>query len=194
MPKAHTRRPASVDGSSPGFTLIEILIVVGIIAVLAGLLSVTLVAARERGRQATCISNLKQIYAGLQMYKSDYDEQSWPVRLKLDQYLANMTFICPDAPLLIPTHAGQYVRRTTTSYANWNIMFDDPSVAAFLRKRMEERGAEYPIVFCRYHEGWGIMPVLRLDGSVDRRKVPRHMPMTGGSVPSSKHVLNSTDL
>jgi prepilin-type N-terminal cleavage/methylation domain-containing protein/prepilin-type processing-associated H-X9-DG protein len=57
-----------------GFTLIELLVVIAIIAILAAILFPVFAQAREKARQATCISNLKQIGSGLMMYTQDWDE------------------------------------------------------------------------------------------------------------------------
>jgi len=57
-----------------GFTLIEILVVIAIIALLAAILFPVFSAAREKARQSTCASNMKQIGVGITMYSQDYDE------------------------------------------------------------------------------------------------------------------------
>jgi len=58
-----------------GFTLIELLVVIAIIAILAAILFPVFARAREKARQASCQSNLKQISLGTLMYVSDYDQK-----------------------------------------------------------------------------------------------------------------------
>jgi prepilin-type N-terminal cleavage/methylation domain-containing protein/prepilin-type processing-associated H-X9-DG protein len=57
-----------------GFTLIELLTVIAIISLLAMLLFPVFSRARESGRRAACLSNMKQIGLGMILYLQDYDE------------------------------------------------------------------------------------------------------------------------
>jgi prepilin-type N-terminal cleavage/methylation domain-containing protein len=56
-----------------GFTLIELLVVIAIIAVLMAILIPTLNRAREQGKRAACLSNLKQLQLAWVMYADDFD-------------------------------------------------------------------------------------------------------------------------
>ena len=58
-----------------GFTLIELLVVIAIIAILAAILFPVFAKAREKARQATCTSNLKQLALASLMYAQDYDDR-----------------------------------------------------------------------------------------------------------------------
>src|SRR5262249_34700661 len=62
-----------------GFTLIELLVVIVIFAILAAIPSPVFAPAREKPRQTSCLSNLKQLSSAMLMYAGDYDERFPPV-------------------------------------------------------------------------------------------------------------------
>jgi prepilin-type N-terminal cleavage/methylation domain-containing protein/prepilin-type processing-associated H-X9-DG protein len=85
-----------------GFTLIELLVVIAIIAILAALLFPVFANAREKGRQASCSSNLKQISHAFLMYQDNWDE-SFPAYHRMAVKSNNgCAFSCHWSPQLQP--------------------------------------------------------------------------------------------
>ena len=100
-----------------GFTLIELLVVIAIIAILAAILFPVFAQARDKARQTSCLSNMRQISMALAMYRSDQDETqpesspdtnlnaldtceySYTWRACILPYAKNnQIFVCPSAP------------------------------------------------------------------------------------------------
>jgi prepilin-type N-terminal cleavage/methylation domain-containing protein len=106
-----------------GFTLVELLVVVAIIAIISAILLPVFAQVREKARQVQCISNARQLANANYMYVQDYDEtilpstnysvpasdplRIWPAMVQ--PYVKNQgVFLCPSAP------NGQFA-------ANWSV-------------------------------------------------------------------------
>jgi prepilin-type N-terminal cleavage/methylation domain-containing protein/prepilin-type processing-associated H-X9-DG protein len=115
------------------FTLVELLIVIGIIGLLAGLLLPALSRAKESGRSTACLSNLHQIGLALQLYVQDNQNTlptmyDWstnlvsntngpPINLVLSNYIGSSNvFRCP-------SERGRLFELTGSSYS-WNSLLN----------------------------------------------------------------------
>ena len=88
------------------FTLVELLVVIAIIAILAAILFPVFARAREKARQSSCTSNLKQIGLGLKQYAQDYDGR-YPEKSTV---LGNSFIRGADDPLSLPSVLDPYIK------------------------------------------------------------------------------------
>ena len=79
------------------FTIVELLIVIAIIGIIMALLLPALSKARAMGNKTACISNLRQIGAGMQLYKTDNNMNPvpWTSLLFPDYVSSNKVYQCP---------------------------------------------------------------------------------------------------
>lgn len=79
------------------FTLVELLVVIGIIAILAALLMPALNKAREKAQQTQCVNQLKQISLGMEMYRNDNRDRFpyWISNLYPDYINTKKVYQCP---------------------------------------------------------------------------------------------------
>ena len=123
-----------------GFTLVELMVVIGIIAALSGILFVVFSSAREAARRQGCVSNLRQIAQAMAMYRADWngveaspgqDLRYWQLGLPSREDNSMFYFVehyckgwavwrCPSARIP-PTQLNSYV---------WYPGPDDPSIPA----------------------------------------------------------------
>lgn len=152
-----------------GFTLVELLVVVGIIAILVALLLPALTKARASGQTASCLSNLRQIMMAFHLYagaNKDHlpdptaSEQSWESLLK--PYLpARDAFHCgADGGLFDNLHSSYDWRDTS-----------DPLTTAAGKLLIEVRRPDAIFVFDALPE-WharGTINAAQVDGSAQTR-------------------------
>jgi prepilin-type processing-associated H-X9-DG protein/prepilin-type N-terminal cleavage/methylation domain-containing protein len=112
------------------FTLIELLVVIAIIAILTAILLPVFAQAREKGRQASCSSNQKQIGIGILAYAQDYDE-TLPPGSYMDPTNTSPT---PWMNIVDPYVKGGYPTKAadsgTSSYGIFACPSFDPSIIA----------------------------------------------------------------
>ena len=154
---------------SHGFTLIELLVVIAIIAILAAILFPVFARAREKARQASCQSNLKQLGLAAAMYRSDYDEKpagawcgyakdnfgvtsrNWWAGL-LMPYVKNVQlFVCPSSSQQIVTgytQAGDPADSTNRPEAgialNWYVPAGGPATDATYWPYLSDSSVTHP--------------------------------------------------
>ncbi len=98
-----------------GFTLIELLVVIAIIAILMGVLMPALARAREGGKRAACMSNLKQLLLGWSLYADDNGDK----------------IVCGDA--------GEYTQATGEKY--WVLRDFDQTLTRLQKENAIKNGA-----------------------------------------------------
>ncbi len=181
-----------------GFTLVELLVVTGILAVLAAVGFSLSAPTREKARQTKCISNLKQLYQAVALYSSDHEgAPTFPGQSGIAFiYGSSKTALLPytknESVFYCPLLPEPLKGRLSSSYEHrWlahrpDSLAADPGWAANLTSEYERDPSRYPMMRCSVHDKLYYYPRerqldptfskaflidLRFDGSVASHRV-----------------------
>lgn len=186
-----------------GITLVEVLIVTIILATLLGLAYPLSAPMRESAKQASCMGNLRQIYAAVAQYSSDNPGDDIPnlPGISAGFFLKPLNRSVPDAVAWCPDFP--YNRRMQLG-GSYNMNYLNPAMlhkpderdTGYLSNQsleIEREGSKYPIVICFDHDVYFYQPrerdidpllarpfaiELHASGSIvkTRRDCPRPLP------------------
>jgi len=168
-----------------GFTLIELLVVIAIIAILAAILFPVFAKAREKARQTSCLSNMKQVMLGALMYATDNDDYlparmdsvpwTWPMML-VEPYVKNsQIMVCPKTAG--GWGAGQHARYLPcwdtwgTGYHGTLDSYSDVAKAVYLNESYD----------CVYAHHWMVLSPYTRNCNDQMTGDPSWLPHNGGS-------------
>ncbi|MFA0738442.1 MAG: hypothetical protein LKKZDAJK_001553 [Candidatus Fervidibacter sp.] len=173
-----------------GLTLIELLLVIGIIAVLAGIIWCAFAPVREKARVVHCMNNLKQVHLALEIYRQDYGGVEAEVGRRAEYWELGLP--------LNPRALKPYSKTSTTIYCPLTYLLGERSKDLWMMGYMwavwrgkalgvsgpnwsyviAQRGEEFPISADSNHNprGYKEFPqkfviVLRLNGKVEAKQI-----------------------
>jgi len=139
---------------SRAFTLIELLVVIAVIAILAALLMPAIGRAKEAGKATACLSNLRQIGVGIQLYVQDNNNRLPFMR---DQSLTSTNDL-PGPDVVLSNHVGnvrvmlcpsdkeQLFQKTGSSYS-WNSLLNGQNADRLTVFQLEFQPHQIPLMF-----------------------------------------------
>jgi prepilin-type N-terminal cleavage/methylation domain-containing protein/prepilin-type processing-associated H-X9-DG protein len=138
-----------------GFTLIELLVVIAIISILAAILFPVFASAREKAREVSCVSNLRQIGMGIRMYVQDNDE-TFPI-FQAYNVLDDPDFSANPAAPWTPKHLG--VEQEILPYISSHAIFKCPDDTGGPGPSMNS--TYYDVYGSSYRFTWGTLTIAK---------------------------------
>ena len=136
-----------------GFTVIELLVAMGIIAVLAGVVVPLYARVTQSARAAACVSNLRQLGAGLGLYLGDHNMRM-PTLLSARQYSTDPgpviddtlnTYVTDPRVFACPAAVDGLAARSGTSYY-WNVLINGQSAAGLHMLNLSTTNSQIPVL------------------------------------------------
>lgn len=159
------------------FTLTEILVVVGIIVLLAGILLPVVISAKRNSTQAPCTAQLRQIYVASHLYYQDND-QRWPDAIASIASPSSLIYKCP---------ADQFggVNTIQTDKSKTQVSYFYLPASPEFRKVIATADPQHGLAYCVLHgnlhfdgaisdaraETSGLVLRLVIDGSIQKKNV-----------------------
>lgn len=165
------------------FTLVEMLVVIAVIAILAGLLLPAIAKSKDKARDIQCLNNLRQLGSAVFLYAGDHD-QMLPVAERVPSTPLNPTNVLPRICDLLSNHVagvtevftcpkdtvGRFTREGS-SY-EWNPQFNGQRLESLLARTSVVPAEEANLLYDyeNFHSGGttGAKYVLYADGHVSR--------------------------
>jgi prepilin-type N-terminal cleavage/methylation domain-containing protein/prepilin-type processing-associated H-X9-DG protein len=182
-----------MKNSTKGFTLIELLVVIAIIAILSAILFPVFASAREKARQVTCNSNLKQIGLAFAGYIDDNDE-TFPPSNKTDYVSSANPTASTTWQYLIDPYVKSGFQRGQVNLANnlsvfvcpdldgnKNLINDYSSTSTSTQLLASQNNSKSYMANVNYLPSWG--PGLTANGSTSRTDYVRPWPKSSSTNP-----------
>jgi prepilin-type N-terminal cleavage/methylation domain-containing protein len=137
-----------------GFTLVELLVVIGIIALLISILLPALQKARESAKATLCLSNLRQLGIGMQLYRQ-YNKDYYPPK---NLYLPQVGFLPPQVVTSVyvwtgkgPQFSTRYAHLAVNPIADNGNYTQATTEKRYINKYLSPKvqaGDEFPLAHC----------------------------------------------
>ena len=135
------------------FTVIELLVVMGIIAVLAGVAVPLYARVTQNARAAACVSNMRHLGTGLSLYLGDHNMRM-PTLLAARQHSTDPgpviddtlnTYVTDPRVFACPADVNGVAAQSGTSYY-WNVLINGQSAAALHMLNLSTTNSQIPIL------------------------------------------------
>ena len=168
------RSTLSAPRASGAFTLLEVMLVIGIIAILAALLFPVIIGARARAKETQAAAETRTILVAIKVYRQEYGK--WPAQIQATQ---DTTYITNNWLVIQPLLGSNLINNGRA----WN-----PKNKIFLNMQVNTNNPDYA---GNYLDPWGIPYVICMDESGDNQLIISTNPV---SYVASNLVLGATNI